>query len=136
MVGIATSQRLATCCRRMIPGLLVYYPSGLRPGEEEGGKIEQSSILRSGESTIALISALDLVYPSLMPTITLKAHFDGEHIRLDEPYELTRDTPLIVTILSPSLEEEHAEWARLSATSLSHAYGANEPEYSLSDVKS
>jgi hypothetical protein len=71
-----------------------------------------------------------------MPAITLKAHFDGEQIRLDEPYELPRDAPLIVTVLSPSLEEERAEWAKLSAANLARVYGDDEPEYTLSDVKS
>lgn len=29
-----------------------------------------------------------------MPAISLKAHFDGKHIQLDEPYELPRDAQL------------------------------------------
>jgi hypothetical protein len=35
-----------------------------------------------------------------MPIISLKAHFDGKAIHLDEPYELPRDAKLIVTVLS------------------------------------
>ena len=56
MVGIATSQRLAagnespaTCCRRMIPGLLVYYPSGLQLREEEGEKLLRCRCQREAE---------------------------------------------------------------------------------------
>jgi hypothetical protein len=71
-----------------------------------------------------------------MPAITLKAHFDGERILLDEPFDLPRDVPLMVTVLAPASEEEHAQWARLAALGLARAYGDDEPEYSLSDVKS
>ena len=37
-----------------------------------------------------------------MPAITLKAHFDGKEIKLDEPYELAADAQLLVTILPPA----------------------------------
>jgi len=35
---------------------------------------------------------------------TLKAHFDGEKITLDEPFDIPKGTPLIITVLS--LQEE------------------------------
>ncbi len=66
-----------------------------------------------------------------MPVISLKAHFDGQQIRLDEPFELPRDASLLVTILSPSTsEKERQAWLALSATGLSSAYGDTEPDYS------
>ena len=34
-----------------------------------------------------------------MPSMSLKAHFDGERIQLDETFDLPRDTPLLVTVL-------------------------------------
>jgi hypothetical protein len=34
-----------------------------------------------------------------MPAVTLKAHYDGEWIVLDEPFEISRNSPLMVTIL-------------------------------------
>ena len=34
-----------------------------------------------------------------MPTTSLTARFDGQAIQLDEPFELPRDTPLLITIL-------------------------------------
>ena len=40
-----------------------------------------------------------------MPTIRLKAHFDGLAIQLDEQFELPRDAQLLVTVL-PSAELE------------------------------
>ena len=42
-----------------------------------------------------------------MPTIQLKAHFDGHAIQLDEHCELPRDAQLLVTVLpSPEVEGE------------------------------
>jgi len=35
-----------------------------------------------------------------MPAVTLKAHFNGQQIVLDEPFDLPPDSPLIVTVLS------------------------------------
>ena len=69
-----------------------------------------------------------------MPAISLKAHFDGERIQLDEPYELSRDAQLLVTVLTPTAEElERADWLRLSMQGLDRAYGENEPDYSAAD---
>jgi len=73
-----------------------------------------------------------------MSTAILKAHFDGEHIVLDEPFPLPLNALLAVTVLSPSTPEhdsERAEWAALSAQSLARAYGDDEPEYTLDDLK-
>jgi hypothetical protein len=71
-----------------------------------------------------------------MDTITLRAHFDGERILLDEPYELEPDTKLLVTVL-PNHESngEREEWHGLSAAGLAQAYGDDEPEYSLEMIK-
>ena len=65
---------------------------------------------------------------------SVKAHFDGQQIILDEPFDLPANTPLIVTVLSASLQDR-AEWSQLSARALERAYGDMEPEYSLSDIK-
>jgi hypothetical protein len=73
-----------------------------------------------------------------MPTVSLKAHYDGERIVLDEPFNLPADSPLMVTVLpgkSDSLSLERAEWSALSVESLARAYGEDEPEYTLADVK-
>ena len=70
-----------------------------------------------------------------MENVTLRAHFDGKHILLDEPFELDPDTELIVTILPKSLHEERKAWAQLSLESLEQAYSDNEPEYSLDLIK-
>jgi hypothetical protein len=70
-----------------------------------------------------------------MATKTLRAHFDGEQILLDEPYELEPNTKLIITVLPETLEEEREDWARLALESLERAYGDDEPEYSLDLIK-
>ena len=69
-----------------------------------------------------------------MPIVALKAHFDGDHIVLDEPFDLPPHSPLIVTLL-PEPDTERASWEALAVESLARAYGPDEPAYSLSDIK-
>jgi hypothetical protein len=72
---------------------------------------------------------------SNMTAISLKAHFDGTSIQLDEPYDLPRDAPLLVTVLaSAPAESPLPGWSDLGANSLARAYGSDEPEYSVEDV--
>ncbi|MGD9635003.1 MAG: hypothetical protein AB7G28_17260 [Pirellulales bacterium] len=66
-----------------------------------------------------------------MRTISLKAHFDGTAIQLDEPYNLPRDAQLLITILTPP---SLTWWTELCAEGLLRAYGDWEPEYSIDDV--
>ena len=75
-----------------------------------------------------------------MMTVTLRAHYDGEHIVLDEPFEIPANAPLTVTVLAPDPSEhdrqqERASWAALSAQSFARAYGDEEPEYTVADLK-
>ena len=51
-----------------------------------------------------------------MATVTLKAHFDGKHIVLDEPFELPLNAKLAVTVVSPAIERE--DWSQMAAESL------------------
>ena len=69
-----------------------------------------------------------------MPTVALKAHFDGKRIVLDEPFDLPLHSPLMVTVL-PEPETERADWEALAVESLGRAYGPDEPEYTLDDIK-
>ncbi len=65
-----------------------------------------------------------------MKAVTLRAHFDGEYIRLDEPFKLEQDMPLAITVLSKEEEDERdSGWFALSAAGLEGAYGEAEPEY-------
>jgi len=71
-----------------------------------------------------------------MPMIALSAHFDGERICLDEPFDLEPNTKLIVTILpEPESDHEYKDWLYLSGQRLEEAYGENEPEYSIDLLK-
>jgi hypothetical protein len=71
-----------------------------------------------------------------MDTVTLHAHFDGEQIRLDEPYELEPNTRLLITVLPEYQSDgEQEAWGYLSAMGLAKAYGDTEPEYSSEMIK-
>jgi hypothetical protein len=71
-----------------------------------------------------------------MPMIAVPAHFDGERICLDEPFDLEPNTKLIVTILlGQKSDNEHESWLNLSSQRLGDAYGENEPEYSSEMLK-
>ena len=64
-----------------------------------------------------------------MRSAVLKAHYDGEHIVLDEPFELSVNAPLMVTVFAP--DAERAEWAALGLENLARACGEDEPDYSV-----
>jgi predicted hydrolase (HD superfamily) len=64
-----------------------------------------------------------------MKTVTVSATFDGQQIRLDEPYPLEPNARLLVTVLSGDLAREHQQWVHASMSSLARAYGEDEPEY-------
>jgi hypothetical protein len=70
-----------------------------------------------------------------METRTLRAHFDGNRILIDEPYELEPDTALLITILPKASDEEREDWVRLSLESLARAYSDDEPEYTSDSIK-
>jgi len=73
-----------------------------------------------------------------MNALTLRAHFDGKHICLDEPCDLPLDTELLITVVPQSesaLQAEREEWRRLSLSNLARGYGPNEPEYEESMLK-
>ena len=67
---------------------------------------------------------------------TLPAHFDGSSVILDVPHNLKLNDKLLVTILTTDIvEEERKELTETSLAQLNRAYGKNEPEYSLSQIK-
>jgi hypothetical protein len=74
---------------------------------------------------------LDLI----MPAVTLKAHYDGERILLDEPFEIPTNAPLMVTVLSSSVAERGEDWLSAARDSLARAYGDKEPTYTSGDVR-
>ena len=70
-----------------------------------------------------------------METVTLRAHFDGKQILLDEPFELEPNTELIVTVVPSACDEDRETWTRFALASLERAYGDDEPEYSRDQIK-
>lgn len=70
-----------------------------------------------------------------MPVVSLRAHFDGQSIQLDEPFQLPPNAKLLVTVLAPSLQTEEADWLDLARHSLSAGYGPDEPEYGDADLR-
>jgi hypothetical protein len=64
---------------------------------------------------------------------TIPAHFDGEHILLDEEVELEPNTKLLVTVLPKDIERD--EWLDLSRRGLQGAYDNGEEDYTLEQIK-
>ena len=69
-----------------------------------------------------------------MVNITLRAHYDGSKIQLDEPYALQPDTKLLVTVIRSNAADD-AAWTKFSQQGLAAAYSQAEPEYSLNMVR-
>ena len=70
-----------------------------------------------------------------MEPITLRAHFDGNQIVLDEPIELEPNTELVVTVVPRASDGEREAWTRLALESLARAYSDDEPAYSRDQIK-
>ena len=70
-----------------------------------------------------------------MPAVTLKAHYDGERILLDEPFEIPPNSPLMVTVLSAREAVVGDDWILAARRALAGAYGAHEPEYTAADLR-
>jgi hypothetical protein len=72
----------------------------------------------------------------IMPSVSIKAHFDGERIQLDEPFDIPPDTPLLVTVLPVTAgDPDRAVWMEVGRHNLARAFADNEPEYTLADVR-
>ena len=69
-----------------------------------------------------------------MAAVSLKAHFDGEYIQLDEPCELEKGAQLIVTVVPPELAAERESWFNFASQSFARCYGDDEPEYTDADI--
>ncbi|MEW6744378.1 MAG: hypothetical protein AB1486_16615 [Planctomycetota bacterium] len=70
-----------------------------------------------------------------MPAVTLKAHYDGERILLDEPFEIPPNSPLVVTALPATEAVVGEDWILAARKALSGAYGTDEPEYGTGDLR-
>ncbi len=71
-----------------------------------------------------------------MANITLRAHFDGKQILLDEPFELSLNDKLLITVLTKEVDSsEPKDWIAIAKSSLSNAYSEYEPEYTTHMIK-
>jgi hypothetical protein len=70
-----------------------------------------------------------------MPAGTLKAHFDGKRILLDEPFEIPANTRLMMTALPATEAAAGTDWIHAVSKAFSGAYGPDEPEYGLDDIR-
>ena len=70
-----------------------------------------------------------------MPAVTLKAHYDGERIVLDEPFEIPPNSPLMVTMVPATEAVVGEEWILAARNALSSTYGTEEPEYGPEDLR-
>lgn len=68
-----------------------------------------------------------------MSAVIFKAHFDGEHIQLDEPHSLEPGCQLLVTVFAPELEAQRRDFFNAAIHSFARAYGDDEPEYTEAD---
>ena len=69
-----------------------------------------------------------------MQSVTLRAHYNGTQVVLDEPFSFEPETKLLITVLPNPDDKEHDEWLHFSASSLNAAYGNDEPEYTIDDL--
>ena len=70
-----------------------------------------------------------------MPTVSIRAHYDGERIQLDEPYDIPPHVPLLVTVLTPEADNDRQAWIAAGRQALARAYGDDEPEYTFDDIR-
>ena len=66
-----------------------------------------------------------------MPPVALPAHYDGERIVLDEPFDLPQHTPLLVMVLPANAEpdtDSDDNWLRSAAGSDAFAFLADPAE--------
>jgi hypothetical protein len=57
-----------------------------------------------------------------MPPISLRAHYDGHSIQLDEPFNLPANARLLVTVLPAEESDEDEQWARLAKEALARVW--------------
>ncbi len=66
-----------------------------------------------------------------MSVMTVKAHFDGEKVCLDEPIDLPPNTRVLVT--TPQRDKNdpfREEWFAFAKAAFARGYGDDEPDYS------
>lgn len=57
-----------------------------------------------------------------------QAHYDGQHIVLDEPFDLPANTSLMVTVLPAAADESEDTWLRVAAANDAFSFLADPAE--------
>lgn len=70
-----------------------------------------------------------------MSSLTLRGHFKGDRVILDEPVELEPNTRLLITVLPEGTDVREEEWLRLSESTLNAAYDEDEPSYGVDNLR-
>lgn len=73
-------------------------------------------------------------YIAVMPILSVPAHFDGVHVRLDEEIMLPQNARLIVTVIDEH-DPDRDNFLALSANALGAAYDEEEVEYTQEDLQ-
>ncbi|MFZ1730003.1 MAG: hypothetical protein WBQ23_00445 [Bacteroidota bacterium] len=71
-----------------------------------------------------------------MKTVALATHFDGEQIRLDEPFKIEPHSQLLVIVLPEKrADEEQNVWFDLCRRGLANAYSDDVHDYRLGLIR-
>jgi hypothetical protein len=66
-----------------------------------------------------------------MSVVTVKGHYDGQHVCLDAPVDLPVNTPVWVILPQPGAQDpEREEWLAFARAAFARAYGPDEPDHS------
>jgi len=69
-----------------------------------------------------------------MENTTLRAHYNGKRVLLDDKIDLPANTKLLITVIQPS-DARQDSWYDLSVQGFTAAYADDEPEYSLTQLR-
>ena len=99
-------------------------------------RVQATLGLKAGESSHCLRTHPD-TRKLLLMTTTVEAIYENGKLTLTQALPLPERTPVTVTIKTgePGSDAERAAWLKLSEIGLARAYGDDEPEYNVGDVK-
>ena len=60
---------------------------------------------------------------------------DATHLELTRPIQVPCGARVLVSIATADVDKEHAEWVQMSRHQIRSAYGPDEPEYSVTRIK-
>ena len=89
---------------------------------------------RQRETEISVDSWRQSTTLSIMPLMSIQAHYDGVQVLLDEKVALRRNSRLIVTVLEDA-DEDREDFMRMAASGLAAAYSDDDVEYTETDLK-